>query len=128
MTKQQLGVFICQCGGNISDYVDTEKLRETIAKEALVATTQVNMFTCSDASQQDMIKELQRMKEQGLYKDGDNLIEKGTTDAGFRQALNQARDNILKKEEAGDLRDRSRAPRCQPRRTSAAVEETRWLR
>jgi len=31
--------------------------------------------------------------------------------------------NILKKEKEGDLRDRSRAPRHQPRKTPAAVED-----
>lgn len=50
-------------------------------------------------SVKQMTEEVMRMKEQGLYKDGDNLFEKGMTDAKFRQALNQARDNILKKEE-----------------------------
>ncbi len=27
MSAQRLGVFICHCGGNISDYVDVEKVR-----------------------------------------------------------------------------------------------------
>ncbi len=31
--------------------------------------------------------------------------------------------DILKKEETGDLTDRSRAPRCQPKKTTAAVED-----
>lgn len=50
-------------------------------------------------SLQDMMKEIQKMKEQGLFKDGDNLLEKSMTDAKFRKALNRSRDNILKKEE-----------------------------
>ncbi|MBI5026497.1 MAG: hypothetical protein HZC12_07185 [Nitrospirae bacterium] len=50
-------------------------------------------------SVQKMTEEVMRMKEQGLYKDGDNLLEKGMTDARFRQALNQSRDRILKEEE-----------------------------
>ena len=28
MTARRLGVFICYCGGNISDYVDVERVRE----------------------------------------------------------------------------------------------------
>lgn len=50
-------------------------------------------------SLQVMIKELRQMKEQGLYKAGDDLVEKSMTDAKFRQALNQAQDNVLRKEE-----------------------------
>jgi heterodisulfide reductase subunit A len=58
MTKRRLGVFICQCGGNISDFVDTEQLRQSIEKNSLVMVAQVNMFTCSDAGQQNIITEI----------------------------------------------------------------------
>ncbi len=66
MTERRLGVFICQCGGNISDYVDTEKLRQAIEREPSVMATQVNMFTCSDASQQNIVKEIQEKKLDGI--------------------------------------------------------------
>ncbi len=66
MTEKRLGVFICHCGGNISDYVDTDKLRELVEKEPSVATAQVNMFTCSDAAQQNIIKEIQEKKLEGI--------------------------------------------------------------
>ena len=29
----RVGVYICHCGGNISDYVDVEKVREAVAGE-----------------------------------------------------------------------------------------------
>ena len=34
MTEEEprIGVYICHCGGNISDTVDVEKVRETVAK------------------------------------------------------------------------------------------------
>jgi heterodisulfide reductase subunit A2 len=67
MTEQKkIGVFVCQCGGNISDYVDTEELRRLIEKEPLVSSTQVNMFTCSDAAQQNIVKEIQEKKLDGI--------------------------------------------------------------
>jgi heterodisulfide reductase subunit A2 len=66
MTEKKLGVFICHCGGNISDYVDTEKLRAQVEKEPGVATAQVNMFTCSDAAQQNIVKEIQEKKLEGI--------------------------------------------------------------
>ncbi|MCX6556656.1 MAG: FAD-dependent oxidoreductase [Candidatus Aminicenantes bacterium] len=61
--KRKIGVYICQCGGNISDHVDVEEVRRRIEKEYGVTVAKTSMFTCSDASQNDMIKDI---REQGL--------------------------------------------------------------
>ena len=53
MTQRRLGVFICYCGGNISDYVDVEKVRNAVENESSVIIAETNLFTCSDAAQQD---------------------------------------------------------------------------
>jgi heterodisulfide reductase subunit A len=66
MTERRLGVYICYCGGNISDYVDVEKVRNAVAKEPSVVTARTNMFTCSDAAQQEMIKEIIEQKLDGI--------------------------------------------------------------
>jgi heterodisulfide reductase subunit A len=66
MTRKRLGIFICHCGGNISDYVDTDKLREMVEKEPSVAAAQVNMFTCSDAAQQNIVNEILEKKLEGI--------------------------------------------------------------
>jgi heterodisulfide reductase subunit A2 len=66
MTGRKIGVVVCQCGGNISDYVDTEKVRAAIAKEGDVVSTQVQMFACSDAAQQDAIREIREKKLDGI--------------------------------------------------------------
>ncbi len=66
MTERRVGVFICYCGGNISDYVEVEKVRETAEKDLPVVTAKTNMFTCSDAAQQEMIKEIQEKKLEGI--------------------------------------------------------------
>lgn len=66
MTEKRLGVYICYCGGNISDYVDVEKVRETVASDPSVVTVRTNMFTCSDAAQQEMIKEINEEKLDGI--------------------------------------------------------------
>ena len=63
MTERRLGVFICYCGGNISDYVDVEKVREVMAAEPSVLVAQTNTFTCSDAAQQNIIE---AVREHGL--------------------------------------------------------------
>lgn len=66
MTAQRLGVFICHCGGNISDYVDVEKVRA--ATEALPGCTVAKtfMFACSDAAQQEMMEEIRKEKLDGM--------------------------------------------------------------
>jgi heterodisulfide reductase subunit A len=66
MTERRLGVYICYCGGNISDYVDVEKVREVVASEPSVVTAKTNMFTCSDAAQQEMIQEIKEQKLDGI--------------------------------------------------------------
>ena len=66
MTGRRIGVVVCQCGGNISDYVDTERVRATIAREGDVVSAQVQMFACSDAAQQDAIREIRQKKLDGI--------------------------------------------------------------
>jgi len=61
--KRKIGVYICHCGGNISDHVDVEAVRRQVEQQYGVTVAKTSMFTCSDASQQDMIKDI---KEQGL--------------------------------------------------------------
>lgn len=63
MSDRRIGVYICHCGGNISDYVDVEKVKEAVKDEPGVVVTKAAMFTCSDATQQEMIQDI---KEQGL--------------------------------------------------------------
>ena len=33
--QRRIGVFICHCGGNISDYVDVAKVRDALKDEPL---------------------------------------------------------------------------------------------
>lgn len=58
MSKRKIGVYICYCGGNISDYVDCEKVRDAVAGEDGVAIAKTTMFTCSDAAQQEIIDDI----------------------------------------------------------------------
>lgn len=59
----RIGVYICHCGGNISDHVDVERLRDAVAGEDGVVHAETTMFACSDGTQNDMI---QMIEEQGL--------------------------------------------------------------
>jgi len=59
MSERRIGVYICYCGGNISDYVDCERIREAIKDEKDVAIAKTAMFTCSDAAQQEIVDDIQ---------------------------------------------------------------------
>ena len=58
-TEKKVGVYICHCGGNISDHVDVHQLEKQAQGIPGVTATHTNMFMCSDAGQeliQDDIK------------------------------------------------------------------------
>ncbi|MBN2243298.1 MAG: CoB--CoM heterodisulfide reductase iron-sulfur subunit A family protein [Acidobacteria bacterium] len=63
MEDRRIGVFICYCGGNISDYVEVEKVRAAVENEPGVVLAKTQMFACSDAAQDEMISDI---KEKGL--------------------------------------------------------------
>jgi heterodisulfide reductase subunit A2 len=63
MSQRRIGVYVCHCGGNISDYVDVEKVVEELKADPDVVVAKTAMFTCSDATQQEIIEDI---KEQGL--------------------------------------------------------------
>ena len=50
--EEKVGVYICHCGGNISDHVDVEKVRKNIENLPGVVATYTNMFMCSDPGQE----------------------------------------------------------------------------
>ena len=66
MSERRIGVYICHCGGNISDYVDVEKVREAVKDEPGVTVAKTAMFTCSDATQQEMVKDIEEQNLDGL--------------------------------------------------------------
>jgi heterodisulfide reductase subunit A len=56
--KGRVGVYICYCGGNISDHVDVEKVRQSVEKLPEVAIARTNMFMCSDPGQEMIMEDL----------------------------------------------------------------------
>ncbi len=57
---EKVGVYICYCGGNISDHVDVEKVREKMEKMPGVAAARTNMFMCSDTGQELIAEDLRK--------------------------------------------------------------------
>ncbi len=60
--KQRIGVYICHCGGNISDYVDVEELGKKFHEEENVVISKDVMFACADSNQKAMIQDIQENK------------------------------------------------------------------
>jgi len=54
----RIGVYICRCGGNISDVVDVEHVAETARLIPGVALAKVHTFVCSDPGQQTISNDI----------------------------------------------------------------------
>ncbi len=63
---RRIGVYICHCGGNISDYVDVDKVLAAVTSDGDVVVARTAMFACSDSTQQDMIKDIETDRLDGL--------------------------------------------------------------
>ncbi len=51
-SAKKVGVYICHCGGNISDHVDVQQLAKSVEAIDGVTVTHTNMFMCSDPGQE----------------------------------------------------------------------------
>jgi heterodisulfide reductase subunit A2 len=56
--KERIGVYICHCGGNISDYVDVEELGKLLNEEDGVVISKDVMFACADSNQKAMVNDI----------------------------------------------------------------------
>ncbi len=57
--QEKVAVYICHCGGNISDHVDVEKLEEMASQMPGVTVSRRNHFMCSDPGQNLIIEDLE---------------------------------------------------------------------
>jgi len=58
----RIGVYICHCGGNISDVVTVEKVVAAAAKLPNVVVARHNMFMCSDPGQELVAQDIRKEK------------------------------------------------------------------
>jgi heterodisulfide reductase subunit A2 len=65
-SPRRIGVYVCHCGGNISDYVDVEKVIADIKDEGGVVVSRTTMFACSEASQTDIVADIEGNHLDGL--------------------------------------------------------------
>jgi heterodisulfide reductase subunit A len=54
----KVGVYVCHCGGNISDAVDVEQVCAQARQVPGVVVARANMFMCSDPGQEMIIEDL----------------------------------------------------------------------
>lgn len=63
---RRIGVYICHCGGNISDYVDVARVRESVADDPDVVVAETTLFACADGQQHTMVHDIQDQHLDGL--------------------------------------------------------------
>jgi heterodisulfide reductase subunit A len=60
--KKKIGVYICHCGSNISDYVDVNKLKSEAEKIEQVVLAKTTMFACADSTQKEIVQDIKERK------------------------------------------------------------------
>jgi heterodisulfide reductase subunit A2 len=66
INARRIGVYVCHCGGNISDYVDVQAVVDAVKDEPGVVVAKHMMFACSDAGQQEMEQDIAASNLDGL--------------------------------------------------------------
>ena len=66
MSERRIGVYICHCGGNISDYVDVERVVAAVKDDPGVVVAKNTIFACADATQEEMVQDIETQHLDGL--------------------------------------------------------------
>src|SRR3989337_25339 len=66
MKKPKIGVYICHCGGNISDTVDVAKVKEAISKCPEVEVCETYEYMCSKPGQDMIERDIKERKLNGV--------------------------------------------------------------
>lgn len=64
--KEKIGVFICRCGGNISNTVDCDRLGEEASRWMKVESVKVEEYLCSQPSQEFIVEEVKSKDIDGI--------------------------------------------------------------
>ncbi len=56
----KIGVYICHCGSNISDYVNIEEVKKALAEQTDAYLIKDVMFACADSSQKEMVEDIRK--------------------------------------------------------------------
>ncbi len=126
----RVGVFICHCGGNISDVVDVRRVAEQMAGEGVIFST-THMFMCSDPGQA-LIE--QKVKEHDLNRVVVAACSPTLHQLTFRRTLDRAGLNQylfehvnVREQVSWVVEDKEHATRKAGRLVKAAVARSRHL-
>ncbi|WP_202318497.1 CoB--CoM heterodisulfide reductase iron-sulfur subunit A family protein [Archaeoglobus neptunius] len=64
--RDRIGVYICHCGGNISDVVDVERVAEAVGKIPEVVVARTYVFMCSDPGQKLIEEDIRKYDLNGI--------------------------------------------------------------
>lgn len=62
MAGGKIGVYLCRCGGNISDVVDNEAVAEAVRKMEGVGDVKIQDYLCSSAGQSEIAQDIRDKK------------------------------------------------------------------
>lgn len=88
--RERIGVYVCHCGGNISDYVDVKKVVEAVKDLPNVAIARDFVFMCSEAGQELIKEDIKNFNLDGVVvaSCSPHLHEKTFRDAAKAAGLN----------------------------------------
>jgi heterodisulfide reductase subunit A len=64
--NKRIGVYICQCGNNIADYVDVVRVKTAVENAVGVVLAKISMFACSDSTQKEMVDDIKTNNLDGM--------------------------------------------------------------
>ncbi len=90
MERDRIGVYVCHCGGNISDVVDVKKVVEAVKDMPGVAVAREYVFMCSDPGQKLIEDDIKNYNLNGIVvaSCSPHLHEKTFRAAALRAGLN----------------------------------------
>ncbi len=88
--RERIGVYICHCGGNISDFVDVKKVVDAVKDLPGVAVARDFVFMCSEAGQELIKEDIKNLNLDGVVvaSCSPHLHEKTFRDAAKAAGLN----------------------------------------
>ena len=85
--EPRIGVYVCHCGGNISDVVDCERVAAALSGLPNVVVARTHLFMCSDPGQQTVQEDIRKF---GLNRVVIGACSPFLHEATFRRAVSQA--------------------------------------
>ncbi|MFX1521545.1 MAG: disulfide reductase, partial [Promethearchaeota archaeon] len=58
--QPRIGVYICHCGGNISNSVDVNRVKDNISKLENVIVAETNEYVCSNPGQENIRNDIKK--------------------------------------------------------------------